>query len=184
MKLPASEGIELELLNKHHAAPLLQLRNSNYEHLVQWLSWVDNMQTVEDFENYTQRCRQRYDEKLEVPLAIVVNGEVAGRIGLNHFDINNAAAIGYWLGKGFEGKGIITKACQAIIGYGFTQRNLNRIEIKCATGNVRSQAVAERLGFTKEGLLRQAELLKTGYVDLYIYSLLKQEWKADSKNEQ
>ena len=178
MKLQVGEGVELELLNLNHAAALLQLRNSNYEHLVQWLSWVDGMQTVEHFEDYICRCRQRYNEKLEVPLAIVVNGELAGRIGLNYFDINNAAAIGYWLGKKFEGRGVITKACQAIIDYGFTERNLNRIEIKCAAGNVRSQAVPERLGFTKEGLLRQAELLKTGYVDLYIYSLLRQEWET------
>lgn len=180
MKLRVSKEIELELLNTRHAAALLQLRNRNYEHLIQWLSWVDNMQTVTDFENYIQRCHQRYSEGQEVPLAILIKGEVAGRIGLNYFDINNAAAIGYWLGKDFEGKGVITKACKALIEYGFTQRNLNRIEIKCATENIRSQAVPKRLGFTKEGLLRQAELLKNGYVDLYIYSLLKQEWKVDT----
>ncbi|HSI90037.1 MAG TPA: GNAT family protein, partial [Adhaeribacter sp.] len=108
-------------------------------------------------------------------------GQLAGNIGLYHIDHQNKiAAIGYWLGAAFQGKGIITEACRKLIAYGFTELNLNRIEIKCGTGNLKSQAIPERLGFTKEAILRQAELVNGNFQDLYLYSLLKEEWAKNT----
>lgn len=54
---------------------------------------------------------------------------------------------------------------------------MNRIQIKCAVGNSASIAVAERLGFVREGIERDGELLSgDAFTDLYIYSLLKREY--------
>ena len=101
-----------------------------------------------------------------------------GRIGLHHLNNQNKIGeIGYWLADGLQGRGIITKCCTAIINHGFTQLGLNRIEIKCGTGNSKSRAVAEKLQFKSEGILRQAELLNGKYIDLYLYAMLKEDWK-------
>ncbi len=80
-----------------------------------------------------------------------------------------------------EGKGIVTQACQAIIDYIFDDLKLNRVEIRCATQNVRSRAIPERLGFKTEGILRQSEWLYNHFVNHIVYGLLVSEWKPGKK---
>ena len=86
---------------------------------------------------------------------------------------NKKTEIGYWLSESFQHKGIITQSGKALINYAFNEMNLNRIQLKAATGNLKSQQVAERLGFTKEGIERDGELHMRGFVDLVVFSLLK-----------
>ncbi|MBK0402294.1 GNAT family N-acetyltransferase [Adhaeribacter sp. BT258] len=178
-----SETIMLEPLADHHVAPVFRLIEQNRTNLKTWLQWVDNIHTEADFEQFLQGVKQRIAAKMALPFFIRHEGEIAGNIGLYHFDhLNKTAAIGYWLGEAFQGKGIITQACRELIRYGFTELALNRIELKCGIGNHKSQAIPERLGFTREGILRQAELLNGGFQDLYLYSLLKQDWEKHSQH--
>lgn len=177
MIIPVADNMDMQLLSSVHAAALLKLRNENYDYLSEWLPWVPFMQTEQHFLQYIQRSLQRYQDKLEAPFTLVIDGQVAGRVGINYMDQNNIAAIGYWIGAQFQGKGVITKACQKLIDYGFGKLGLNRLELKCGVENHKSKAVPERLGFTQEGILRQAELLNGKYIDLYLYSLLKEEWQ-------
>ncbi|MFF2591619.1 GNAT family N-acetyltransferase [Peribacillus butanolivorans] len=111
-------------------------------------------------------------------VAIIYRGEIAGTIGFN--EINKASkigSIGYWLGEGFQGNGIMTKAIKTFIDYGFRELGLNRIEVSIAVENKRSRALAERQGFIEEGRLRQAEWLYEHYVDHIIYAKLAEEWE-------
>jgi ribosomal-protein-serine acetyltransferase len=101
-----------------------------------------------------------------------------GRVGVYNIDlINKNASIGYWLDKDQEGQGIITRCCKAIIDEGFSYLQLNRMEIRAATANFKSQAIPQRLGFKKEGVIRQGEFVNNEFVDLYVYSMLKEEWQ-------
>jgi len=86
--------------------------------------------------------------------------------------------LGYWIGKEHEGNGIITSSCRRLLQYGFEVLMLNRIEIRCGVENVRSQRVPERLGFTKEGTLRQVENIRGQFIDHYLYSLLRDVYKS------
>ncbi len=175
-----SETTSLEPIADHHAEPTFELIDKNRAHLKTWLPWVDRMQSVTDFLNFIQGTKQRMAEKQEVSYMIIHEGKVAGRIGLYYLDHQNKiASVGYWLGEEFQGKGLVSQTCQEVIKHGFTFLALNRIEIKCATGNKKSQAIPERLGFTKEGILRQAELVNGQFHDLYVYSLLKEDWEKD-----
>ena len=170
--------VSLKLIAEEHAASLLHLVNNNRQYLRSWLPWVDHMQTVENFKTYIANCEKQHEEGTDYGYVIKWNEKIAGRIGIHYINRQNQlGSIGYWLGEEFSGKGIITKACAALISQCFAHLSLNRIEIKCATGNQKSAAVAERLGFTKEGILRQAELVNGVFLDLYVYSMLKQEWK-------
>jgi len=54
---------------------------------------------------------------------------------------------------------------------------MNRIEIKCGTKNYKSQAIPERLQFTEEGIMKEAELLYDEYIDLCSYAITKSEWQ-------
>ena len=89
--------------------------------------------------------------------------------------------MGYWLASEFRGRGVMTKACQAVVEAAFTHYQLHRIEIRCATGNKRSCAIPRRLGFDYEGTLREAEWLYDHFVDLEVYSMLEQNWPRAAK---
>jgi ribosomal-protein-serine acetyltransferase len=103
---------------------------------------------------------------------------VIGRIGLYEIDAQNrCASIGYWLDKEYEGRGIITESCKLLIDYAYTSLPVNRIEIRCATNNLRSKNIPIKLGFKLDGILRSGEFIHHSFHDLYNFSMLKNEWK-------
>jgi ribosomal-protein-serine acetyltransferase len=110
-------------------------------------------------------------------VAIRVDHQIVGVCGYHHFDWPNRSCImGYWLAESYQGRGIMTRTCQALADFAFAALNVNRVAIACATENARSRAIPERLGFQREGITRDAEWLYTHYVDHAIYSLLQREW--------
>jgi ribosomal-protein-serine acetyltransferase len=178
MIITADGTITLEPMQDNHALPLLDLVNANRPHLREWLPWVDHMQTVEQFLNFIAQSKKKEAAGTDFAFMMMLNGVAAGRIGIYNIDKQNKiGAIGYWLGEAFAGKGITTKACRALIDHCFTLLDINRIELKCGTGNHKSQAVAERLGFTKEGIIHRGELLYNHFIDLNLYAMLKSDWK-------
>lgn len=100
-------------------------------------------------------------------------------IGLHAIsDMEKSAEIGYWIAEKASGQGLVTKSCRRIIDHAFGEMGLNRISIKCATENIKSRAIPERLGFIREGIEREAALLHGKFYDLVVYSLLAREWAA------
>lgn len=91
---------------------------------------------------------------------------LAGIIGLHGISWDNRlTSVGYWLGGTFLRRGLMIRALAGVVGIAFAEYQLNRIEMRAATGNQRSRAVPERLGFHYEGTVRQAEWLYDHYVD-------------------
>ena len=177
MTIHIDKEIKLELTSESHAEGLFEALSHNRTHLSGFLPWVDNMQSVDDFQSYIKNCQTLYQQGKEVSFVILANEVVVGRIGLHHInDQNKCAAIGYWLTKNAEGNGIITKSCKALIHYGFHDLGLQRIEIKAAVENLRSRAIPEKLHFKKEGILRQAEWVNNKFLDLVLYSIIRTEW--------
>jgi ribosomal-protein-serine acetyltransferase len=181
IKLRVDDTLVLHLLDYHHAETLNELVKTNRLHLREWLPWVDHMRSVEDFRKYINSSKQRYAAHTEIGYVIMANNIMVGRIGLYNIDVfNKCASIGYWLSKELEGKGIITRSCKVVIDEGFKRLKLNRIEIRAAVENYKSQAIPQRLGFKQEGIIRQAEFVNNQFVDLYVYSMLKEEWESKS----
>ena len=177
--LHVSGNITLHLIDHHHAASLFNLVEKNRSYLQEWLPWVDKMQHADDIKAYISMCMQEHEAGISKGYVIEVNGTMAGRIGLHHIDANNkSAAIGYWLDEAHTGSGIITRCCKTLLQQAFQEMQLNRIEIKCATGNYKSIAIPERLGFINEGILHQAAWVNKRFVDYIFYSLLQKEWAA------
>lgn len=69
----------------------------------------------------------------------------------------------------------MTRACEALVNFSLRDLGLHRVEIRCAEENVKSRAIPERLGFVKEGFLREVEWLHDHYVDHVVYSKLSGE---------
>lgn len=170
-------GISLSLSNCSHSEALFQAIETNRKHLAEFLPWVAYTKVVSDSTNYLIQSESNYMRGLELSYNIFSGEVLIGRVGLHQIDrTNNNAAIGYWLVQSEQGKGIITTACTLLLKIGFEQMNFRRIEILTATHNTKSAAIPRRLGFTHEGILRQMERHGDQYLDLNIFSLLKEEW--------
>lgn len=104
-------------------------------------------------------------------------GEVIGSCGfLNMVSKHHRAEIGFELSKDYWGQGIAGEALKAVSEYGFEHMDLQRIEALIEPPNIPSQKLTERHGFVREGLLRSYEFTCGKFDDLYMYSLLKQDF--------
>ncbi|MDN3357448.1 GNAT family protein [Actinomadura sp. DC4] len=103
-------------------------------------------------------------------------GRFGGVIGISRADWESGVAeTGYWLGPADRRHGYATEAVREVARHAFGL-GLHRLELLAATGNLASQRVAERAGFTREGVLRSARYLPGGVrADMVIFSLLRGE---------
>ncbi len=181
MKIIVNENTALIRLDKSHAAAIFQLVDKDREYLREYLAWVDETKTVENTLAYIDFSEKQMKENKFLGMSIFHNDQLVGQIGFNEIktDVNSQikdSKIGYWLGKDFQGNGIITNSCKAFIDYGFREMDFNRIGIHCAAENLPSRAVPERLDFLEECVRRQSEFLHGNYIDMTIYSMTKDYW--------
>ena len=168
---------ELKLLDMHHAEEIFKSMDLNREYLRRYLPWVDSTKTVEDTREFIQASKKQDSLNNGFNAGIWYKEEYAGTIGFHSINKEvNSISIGYWLDEGFVGKGLMTKACKVFIDYAFEVLRMNRVEIRCAEENLKSRAIPERLGFVKEGIIRDDELLYGKYVDCVVYGMLKKDW--------
>jgi len=103
--------------------------------------------------------------------------EIIGTCGFHNWKKEHARAeIGYEMAPRYWGKGLMSEAVLAVLGYGFTEMGLNRVEAFVTVGNQKSIAFLERNGFVREGTLRQYEWARGRYQDQWVCSLLKEDW--------
>lgn len=111
-------------------------------------------------------------------IALNSDDRVIGTIGFMWIQPDNASAeIGYSLARRCWNRGYMTEALRALIRYGFTQMDLNRIEAMHETTNPASGAVMRKCGMQREGLLRNKLINKGKYVDVELYSILKRDFR-------
>lgn len=179
-ELVISEAIEMQLLSMSHKDELFGLVDENREHLREWLPWVDANTSPEDTESFVNSVVSQRDSGRGPQYAVFYNSAMCGVCGFHPFDVvNRIGSIGYWLSRAHSGKGIITSSVKSLLGMGFREYGLNRIEIACATSNARSRAIPERLNFTFEGVLREREYLYGEYVNHALYSILASEYSLN-----
>jgi RimJ/RimL family protein N-acetyltransferase len=96
--------------------------------------------------------------------------------GASLYDVQDGrAAVGYWLAAQARGRGVVTHAVRLIAAWAFDELGIARLELTCAPDNHASQRVAERCGFTREGVLRSHTNFKGGRRDTVVFSLLPSE---------
>lgn len=106
--------------------------------------------------------------------AIEVDGQLAGVIDL--MDVswrNQSAEIGYWISPDRRGLGLAGRASGLLARWALTEQDLERVQIRAATGNTGSLRAAEAAGFVREGVLRSAGFTPEGRVDLVVFGLTR-----------
>lgn len=174
--LSVDAQITLRQLRREDAEELFAVTDVNRDQLRAWLPWLDQTRAVAVTAAFIESTLRVAEADTGLHCAIRLNGAIVGVCGYNRIEsANRRACIGYWLSAKARGQGVMTRSVGALVHYGFTRRSFNRQIIACATGNRESAAVAERCGFTLEGIAREAEWLYDHFVDHRIYSRLRRD---------
>ena len=177
VRLKVCDSVELRQIAPKDVQDLTELIDRNRSYLREWLPWLDNSTSITDTARFIGRSTEQAEDNNGLTLGILFQGKLAGVIGQHYVDsFNRRTEIGYWLDASHQGHGIVTRATARLTDYAFREQDCNRVILQCAAENTKSRAVAERLGFVKEGTLREAEWLYDHYVDLVVYSMLKRTW--------
>lgn len=172
------EDADLVLLTERHAEEVFALVDRNRAYLRQWMPWVAPSYSIEDARGFLKRSIERFARDGFFQAGVRYQGKLAGVIGFHEpNEMNKHISLGYWLSEDMQGRGLMTRACRAMVNYAINERGMNRVEIRCAPGNVRSRAIPRRLGFVEEGVIRQDQLLYDTYDDSVVYGMLASEWK-------
>ncbi|HKK81293.1 MAG TPA: GNAT family protein [Prolixibacteraceae bacterium] len=175
-KIFVDKSIVLNPMGLDDAETIFDAINNNRTFLRRWLPFVDATKSVQDTRAFVKAIVDDAEWRQEV-FTIGYHNEFAGLIGLKDIDyLNHKAEIGYWLVEKMTGKGIVTLSVEKLVSFCFSHMRMNRICIKCAAGNIKSNKIPKRLGFTFEGIERAGERYNNQYFDLDVFSILRKEW--------
>jgi len=133
---------------------------------------------------FVAHAEAAHDAAASLELAVVdaANGEeVLGAVGLVTIDWDHERAdVGYWTAPQARRRGVAVRAVRVLSAWAFAELGLVRLELTPYAGNGPSERVAERAGYTREGVLRSYFRSKTGLVDVVMFSLLRDDPAARS----
>jgi RimJ/RimL family protein N-acetyltransferase len=142
------------------------------------MAWDQQIPSIDESEIGVREARLRFLERSDLRLYLELKntGQIIGCSGLHDIDWNaREFEIGYWVRSSFSGKGFITEAVDAITNYAINDLNANRIQIRIDSQNIRSVKIAERPGFTLDGILQNNGFnIAQGYLtDTMIFSKVR-----------
>ncbi len=178
--LQLGDGATLRPLQPGDAAAVLEVIERNRDHLDKWLRWSARVRNRDDVAAMIARFGARQAAGEGFHWGLWQDGVLAGGVichYINRSDLN--AELGYWLGADHTGRGLATRATACAVEHLLRQEQLHRVEMICGVANVRSRAVAERLGFTNEGVRRESYWITDRFADHVVYGLLAREWRRE-----
>lgn len=140
-----------------------------------WLAEMDKPPTLEEEIAWYERRRSDPDG---VMWAIeLLEGPLVGSLELRVSEHAKRAELGIVIAdKTAWDQGLGTDAIRAVLGYAFTELDLNRVELTTDEDNARGLRCYEKCGFVREGLLRQHRLVDGRYGNTIMMSVLKEDW--------
>ncbi|MGC0153986.1 GNAT family N-acetyltransferase [Chromobacterium vaccinii] len=162
------------------AERLFALIDESRETLRAWLPWVDATRNAEDSRQFLAGVAEGARSGSACASWLIArDGELAGCIDIHGISKpHRSGFLGYWLADRFVGGGLMSEAAALALDTGFGALELNRIAIVAGVANARSRAVAERLGFVREGVQRDGLHLHGRYHDACQYSMLAGDWRG------
>ena len=162
--------ISLVLVNSKFAKEVATLVNNQRDYLGEWLPWVDGCDEV-SYQAFYNFALHRYADNKALHTHIMYQDTLVGSVSLNTINATlKKVEIGYWLSYDYQGRGIMTKAVHAIMKIAKDVYDAQVAIIKAAEHNLPSRRVAERLGFTYDGVIANNELVNGQILNHVIYS--------------
>jgi RimJ/RimL family protein N-acetyltransferase len=133
-------------------------------------------------DRFLATCRQIAEEGSGARLVMdrASDGVFLGWLGLTRWN-HDFRSVGYCLNETAWGQGYATEAARALLRWGFDTLDLNRVQAEADTRNAASARVLEKLGFVREGTLREDCVVNGVVSDSWVYGLLRREWRPSSE---
>jgi [ribosomal protein S5]-alanine N-acetyltransferase len=131
-------------------------------------------------QRFLATCRQMADDGTGARVAMdrVADGAFLGWCGLTGWNpVYRSASLGYCLGEAAWGQGFATEAAHALLQWAFDSLDLNRVQAETDTRNLASARVLEKIGFVREGTLREDCVVNGEVSDSWVFGLLRREWR-------
>lgn len=165
------DGYTLTLRDLTTVDPVLELVRANLDRLRAAEPWAWDPQDRETIGLHTERLLGQFAMDRALPCVIRSDDRIVGVASLTFDPYLGQASLGYWVDDGHEGRGVARRAAGVLVEVA-RARGTARLEIRTGVDNVRSRALAERLGFAHEGTLRGALPLGPVRADVAVYGLL------------
>jgi len=168
---------------------LVNLRLMEKEDALLFAEWMSKPEVTGEYEGLGQFSKSEFEKVFEAgdkheEKDFFIQKKDGTKIGLMaHFYVLHVAAsmrqleIGYFLLPNERGKGYCSEAVSIFVDYLFLSKDTGRIQARTDVRNLGSQKVLERVGFRREGTMRQSAFIRGEWRDLYLYSILREEWK-------
>jgi ribosomal-protein-serine acetyltransferase len=174
---PLGDGAVLGPLEPWHLDEFVAHLDQARSHLAPWTPWATKITDAAGASSWLQRYADNHAEDTDHLYGIWLDGKLIGGVGLANFNTAMGTSdIGVWIAPDFEGRGLITRACRHVVDWAIRSRGIRRVQWSSNPDNKRSSAVATRLGFTREGLLRSAFVVAGVRCDVEVWSMLAEDW--------
>jgi len=166
------------------ADALRHVVDENREHLRPWMPWVhDTLEPLEDVLQRLREFRANFDLDKDYVYGILdpTDTVIYGSSGLHRRGGEGSLEVGYWVRKDVVGQGLGTAVAAALTRAAFEVNGVHRVGIHCDVANAASAAIARKLGFIEEGILRQRMRRADGVLrDEMVWTLLADEYRASA----
>lgn len=173
-----ASGLRLRPLRARDARAWMDLREDNRDWLRPWEASAPPEAGHEpmSFRAFVRLERAQRRRLEAIPLAIEVDGALVGRVAIAgiQWGAQRAGSLGYWIAQDHAGRGIVTRAAALLADHGF-RAGLHRIEIAIRPENAASRRVAEKLGFTEEGIRRSHLYIDGAWRDHVVFARTQDE---------
>ena len=165
-----------------------EVQVANQERLARWEPWAVRPLVLEETRSFLEASVRNWLSGSELPVAIAVQEDgqwrLVGAASLRINSYSRSGEVGYWIDGEYEGRGLITMTVAALLDQAFGPLGIDRVTLCTDPANKRSRAVARRLGFVEEALLRQSTAFPSERRDEVVYGLLADEWHKRSSSHE
>jgi len=175
-----TERLCLRCWNPLDANLLKSAIDSNQDYLRPWIPWITA--TIEPLEvrvAWIRKVRAQFDLDQEYVYGVfdTAEMEVIGGTGLHTRQGKHGLEIGYWIQQKHEGQGFATEVSSALTKVAFEIHNAQRVHICCSVDNRKSARIPEKLGYTREGVLKKRVPNSSGTLgSMMLWTMIDEEY--------
>ena len=174
---PLGDGAGLGPLEPWQAEEFAAAVDHARDHLAPWVPFAHTVVDVDSARDMLQRMADAHAGDTRHFFGIWLDGRLVGGMLFPVFDTRNGLCeLGVWLVPEVQGRGLVTSAARYLIDWAFRVRAMSRVAWHTDPRNVRSRAVARRLGMTFEGICRSSHVVDGARQDVEVWSLLSGDW--------